>query len=240
MNGRLHVGTSGFAYAAWAPKFYAPGTPPGSLLAAYAAQLAAVELNNTFYQQPRPERIASWLSATPDSFRFAVKAQRGGSMRAFGEAATDTTAWLTRPYGLFGERLGTVLFRVPEPMKRDDSRLASLLAAWPRELPLTLEFQHPSWIDDSVHEALRAHGAALCATDLDDGLPADVRLTGEFIYVRLRRTRYTAEDLDEWARRVSPFLADGRDAFVFFRHDSDGQSALNALDLRERVDRLVR
>ena len=40
--------------------------------------------------------------------------------------------WLTDPYRRFGERLGTVLFRVPDNVKRDDARLAALLAAWPR------------------------------------------------------------------------------------------------------------
>lgn len=239
MSGCLYVGTSGFAYPEWAPKFYAQGTPAGSLLAAYAGRLPAVELNNTFYQQPRPERVSAWLAATAPDFRFAVKAQRGGSMRAFGEAARDTVSWLTRPYRLFGERLGVVLFRVPEPVKRDDERLSHLLGVWPADLPLALEFQHASWRDDAVHELLRRHGAALCATDLDGPPLPDLRLTGSFVYLRLRRSAYEPADIEAWAARLAPFLADGRDAYVFFRHDADGESAVRALELRERVTRLT-
>ena len=103
-----------------------------------------MELNNTFYQQPSATKVAAWLAATPPTFRFSVKAQRGGSFRAFGGAPEPGLPWLTEPYRAFGERLGTVLFRVPDGVQRDDAKLAAFLAAWPRDLPLTLEFQDPS------------------------------------------------------------------------------------------------
>ncbi len=233
--GRLFVGTSGFAYPDWAPRFYPAGTPGAALLGAYARLLPAVELNNTFYQQPRPERIAAWLAATPDGFRFAVKAQRGGSMRALGEAAAETVEWLTAPYRLFGQRLGCVLLRVPDNVARDDARLQVLLGAWPADLPLTLEFQHASWQADEVFDLLRARRAALCATDLDERDPPDLRLTGDLIYLRLRRASYTDADLAAWADRLAAFLADGIDCFVFLRHDEHGASALRATWLRKRL-----
>jgi uncharacterized protein YecE (DUF72 family) len=234
-HGRAYVGTSGFAYADWRPLFYALETKSNSLLPAYAARLNAVELNNTFYQHPKADRIAAWLAQTPTDFRFVVKAQRGGSMRAFGSAATETVAWLSAPYRLFGERLGSVLFRVPEQVARDDERLQLMLDAWPRDLPLTVEFQHASWHVDDVFELLRAHEATLCATDLDDQDPPDLRLTGKTIYLRLRRTQYSHEDLSAWADRIGAFLSDGTDCYVFLRHDETGESALNAVRLREML-----
>jgi uncharacterized protein YecE (DUF72 family) len=242
--GNLYVGTSGFAYPGWAPRFYPPGTRGDALLREYASRLPAVELNNTFYRQPRPEPVSAWLGATPPSFRFAVKAQRGGSMRAFGprardpEALAESIGWLTGPYRLFGQRLGSVLYRIPANVRRDDDRLRALLGAWPDDLPLSLEFQDRSWVDDEVHSLLRDHRAALCATDLDDGPVPDLRLTGAFVYLRLRRQSYDATDLDRWSERLAPFLADGRDAYVFFRHDESGQSALDAEALAARVERL--
>ena len=186
--GTAYVGTSGFAYRDWSPLFYPAGARAGDLLREYASRLTAVELNNTFYQQPRPEKVAAWLAATPVDFRFVVKAQRGGSMRAFGEAAAQTVEWLTGPYRLFGDRLGSVLYRVPENVHRDDERLRSLLAAWPTDMSLTMEFQHGSWHADEVYTLLREHDAGLCATDLDERDQPDLRLTGTFIYLRLRRT----------------------------------------------------
>ena len=234
-RGRLYVGTSGFAYADWAPLFYPAGTKADQLLAEYAARLPAVELNNTFYQQPRPEKVAAWLAATPTDFRFVVKAQRGGSMRAFGVAAQETVAWLTGPYRAFGDRLGCVLYRVPEQIRRDDDRLGALLGAWPADLPLTIEFQHPSWQADEVISLLTNNHAALCATDLDDTPTPDLRRTGGHIYLRLRRTSYSDSELAEWAERLEAFISDGVDSYVFFRHDESGESALRALALRALV-----
>jgi hypothetical protein len=69
--------------------------------------------------------------------------------------------WLTGPYRAFGSRLGTVLFRVPDGVARDDRRLRAALDAWPRDLPVTLEFQDPSWHVDETFASLAAVGAAL-------------------------------------------------------------------------------
>jgi uncharacterized protein YecE (DUF72 family) len=234
-RGAAYVGTSGFAYTDWAPLFYPAGTKSAALLPEYAARLNAVELNNTFYQHPKPERIAAWLAQTPRGFRFVVKAQRGGSMRAFGEAAAQTVGWLTAPYRLFGEQLGAVLFRVPENIHRDIAKLRLMLDAWPRDVPLVAEFQHASWHDDETYGLLRDHGAVLCATDLDDRDVPDLRLTGELIYLRLRRTTYTDDELVTWANRVAAFLDSGADCYVFLRHDAAGESALRAVRLREML-----
>jgi uncharacterized protein YecE (DUF72 family) len=234
-RGRAYIGTSGFAYPDWSPLFYPAGLRARELLSHYSGRLPAVELNNTFYQQPKPDKIAAWLAATPADFRFVVKAQRGGSMRAFGEAAAQTVEWLTAPYRLFGERLGGVLYRVPENMHRDDERLRHLLEAWPADMPIVVEMQNPEWQADEVFELLSSRGATLCATDLDDRDAPDLRLTGRTIYLRLRRSAYSAADLAEWADRLSAFLESGIDCYVFFRHDADGTSALRATELLARL-----
>jgi uncharacterized protein YecE (DUF72 family) len=237
MSGRLHAGTSGFAYPAWAPAFYPAGLRGEDFLRHYAAHLPTCELNGTFYRRPAEAAIRGWLAATPASFRFAVKAQRGGSLRALlGPDPAGSVAWLTEPLGTFGERLGTVLFRVPAEVERTDDRLRALLAAWPAGLPLTVEFQHASWHVDETFALLRERGAVLCATELDaDEEPPTVRVTGRFLYLRLRRAAYAPAELDAWAARVVPFLEAGLDAYVFFRHDETGLAPGWALALAERV-----
>ena len=232
MAGRLLVGTSGFAYPAWSPRFYPAGTRSGELLRYYGSQLDTVELNNTFYRQPRPEAVAAWLAATPDAFRFVVKAQRSGSGRFFGDPASGLE-WLTGPYRAFGERLGAVLFRIPDIAKRDDDKLRRFLGAWPADLPLVVELREPSWEADETVRALADHNAALCITEMpEDDEPPVIRRTSERLYLRLRRHDYTAADLEAWLARLQPFLDAGDDAFVFFRHDEVGRGAELALELR--------
>jgi uncharacterized protein YecE (DUF72 family) len=239
-SGRLFVGTSGFAYPGWAPRFYPEGIKGDRLLAFYASRLPAVELNNTFYQQPSATKVAAWIAATPDDFRFAVKAQRGGSYRALMGSPEPGLPWLTDPYRAFGGRLGTVLFRVPDGVPRDDERLGALLAAWPRDLPLTLEFQDPSWRVDETVAAVRAVGAALCTTDLpDDPAPPTLRRTTDFLYLRLRRHDYPPAELEAWAARIEPFLSAGDDVYTIFRHDDTGRGPELALALASLLGREV-
>lgn len=231
MTGTVHVGTSGFAYPGWIPRFYPAGLRGDALLRHYGTRLSACELNNTYYQQPTAAKVAAWLAATPADFRFAVKAQRGGSYRSLLVDPVASVPWLTAPLRPFGERLGTVLFRVPDNVKRDDARLAAFVAEWPRDLPLTVEFQDASWHDDEVFAMLGAAGAAICATELpEDTQPPTLRRTGSFLYLRLRRHDYTPDELATWALRIEPFVADGLDAYVFFRHDEIGRGGELALE----------
>jgi uncharacterized protein YecE (DUF72 family) len=276
VTGRLLVGTSGFSYPDWTPRFYPEGTRAADRLAAYAARLPAVELNATFRRRPTASAIQGWVRATPPEFRFAVKAQRGSAVRAlFGDPA-ESVAWLTETLPEFGERLGAVLFRVPAEIRRNgpwvsgdtavaDARLAALLAAWPRSVPLVVELQDRSWHVDETFAALRGAGAVLCITELppegDEGAtpeqgeaatpePGDgrapagaaaaperpiVRRTGPFLYLRLRRHDYTADEVHAWAQRIEPFLAAGDDVYAFFRHDPVGRAGELALELRSRL-----
>ena len=254
--GRLLVGTSGFAYPDWTPRFYPAGTRAADRLASYATRLPALELNATFRRRPTPSAIRGWVRATPPEFRFAIKAQRGSAVRALWGSPEESVRWLTEPLPEFGERLGAVLFRVPAEIRRDgpwvggdlavaDARLAALLAAWPREIPLVLELQDRSWHVDETFAALRAVGATLCTTELppegdegaegaEAGEPPMIRRTGSFLYLRLRRHDYDAAGLDAWASRIEPFLSSGDDVYVFFRHDPVGRAGELALELLAR------
>jgi uncharacterized protein YecE (DUF72 family) len=239
--GQLFTGTSGFAYPDWSPRFYAPGTAGRRLLPEYAARLTAVELNNTFYRRPDPATIGRWVAETPVGFRFCPKAQRGAAMRAWSgdsAVASEALSWLASALDLLGDRLGTVLLSVPARMPRNDAALATLLEARPAGLPLAVELPHPSWSDDEVHALLASYDVPLVAADHDAAHEPDLRRIGPCLYLRLRRTHYEAADITRWAERLEPFLADGLDAYVFFRHDADGRSALDAEALLSRARHL--
>ena len=235
----MFAGTSGFAYAGWSPRFYPAGLRAADRLAHYAHRLPACELNGTFYARPTPERLDAWAAAVPDGFRFVVKSQRGGSIRALYASPAESVPWLTEHLPRLGDRLGAVLFRIPSEVARNDARLAGVLAAWPRAVPLVVEAQHPSWHVDETFAALRGAGAVLCTTDLDgQDAPPDIRRTGPCLYLRLRAHDYNEAALDAWARRLIPFLDDGMDAYVMFRHDEDGTSAVRAEGFAARVARV--
>jgi uncharacterized protein YecE (DUF72 family) len=143
--------------------------------------------------------------------------------------------------------LGAVLFRIPAEIRRDgpwtgsdpaagDRALAAVLRAWPRELPLVVELQDPSWHVDETFEAIRAGGATLCATDHPDHDEPTIRRTNGRLYLRLRRHDYDEAALDAWAARLRPFVDAGDEVFVFFRHDPVGRAAELAMAFARRLE----
>jgi uncharacterized protein YecE (DUF72 family) len=213
------------------------GTRGEGLLRHYASRFPAVELNNTFYRRPTPEAVAGWLAATPVDFRFAARAQRSIAAGLATGRPVDL-AWLTDPYRAFGERLGTILVSVPDPIQRADDRLLQMLDGWPADLPLAVELGHSSWHVDEVFALLTTHDAALCITERpEDDEPPFVRRSGRSLYLRLRRHDYSASEIHAWAARIAPFLADGADVLAFFRHDDTGRAPELAAMLAEAVSR---
>jgi uncharacterized protein YecE (DUF72 family) len=75
-------------------------------------------------------------------------------------------------------------------------------------------------------------GVALCIAESDE-LATPMVETAAFGYLRLRRARYTSGALSEWAERLRD--RSWRDAYVFFRHDEEGQAPRDAAALRERL-----
>jgi uncharacterized protein YecE (DUF72 family) len=76
----LRIGTSGWNYPSgrgtWNGIFYPPsrGRSKGfDELAFYAEHFNTVEVNSTFYGQPRPEVCRGWARRTPAGFEFSIK-----------------------------------------------------------------------------------------------------------------------------------------------------------------------
>jgi uncharacterized protein YecE (DUF72 family) len=76
----LRIGTSGWNYPSgkgtWNGIFYPPGRGRRKgfdELAFYAEHFNTVEVNSTFYGQPRPGVCRGWADRTPHGFEFAVK-----------------------------------------------------------------------------------------------------------------------------------------------------------------------
>ncbi len=226
---RAYVGTSGFGYATWAPLFYPAGTKSRDLLREYARRLDSVEINYTFNTLPTEKVLASWSEATPESFRFAVKASR----RITHEGQLRDLEALTRfndRVRALGERLGCVLYQTPPWLKRDEERLREFLGALAhQDVRAAFEFRHESWYAEEVFALLRAHNVALVTAE-GEKAPAPYTVTGEFVYARLRlkEQAYSEESLAQWHERARAAVAEGRDAHLYLYHDETGENALAA------------
>src|ERR1700741_1786155 len=75
-TGKLHVGTSGYAYKPWKGSFYPEKLPDKEMLKFYATQLATGEINYSFYQMPNESVLQGWATNVPEGFQFALKANQ--------------------------------------------------------------------------------------------------------------------------------------------------------------------
>lgn len=177
----VHIGTSGWNYPSgkgtWNGIFYPAtrakrhGTAEFDELRFYADHFDTVEVNTTFYGQPRPEVTAGWVARTPARFTFALKLyQKFTHPKMFREAALkaapgsegtllDLLAEVSRsdiddfragidPITRAG-KLGALLAQFPPsfkstPVSRD--YLTQLLQLF-GDYPLAVELRHRSWSD---------------------------------------------------------------------------------------------
>ena len=214
------AGTSGYSYPAWRGAFYPEGLAPADMLPYYAERLPAVEINNTFYRLPSVKVVTGWREATPAGFRFVIKASRRITHQAKLVDVEDVCSHLASTVAHLEDQLGCVLFQLPPYLRKDAERLDAFLAGWPRELPTAVEFRHASWFDAEVAAILQRHGAALAVAD-GGKLPVPEQLaTTDWLYLRLRRPDYNADDLSAWLERAAATGA--KRGFAFFKHEDEG------------------
>jgi uncharacterized protein YecE (DUF72 family) len=123
--------------------------------------------------------------------------------------------------------------------ERDDARLDYFLGQFPGWVRIAVEFRHPSWVHDEVFRLLeRRHAAYVVMSGA--GLPCVLRATSETVYVRLHGPdpahlyggSYSDDDLAWWAARIGEWDAQGRDIYIYFNNDGDGNAVRNARALR--------
>jgi uncharacterized protein YecE (DUF72 family) len=177
----LRIGTSGWHYpkgaGSWNGIFYPPARkrPKGfDELTYYAEHFDTVEVNTTFYGQPRPEVTRGWASRTPPDFEFSIKLyqkfthpgmfkerlRRGATPIADApDAVLDELAEVNAadldefrrgidPIAELG-KLGALLAQFPASFKngaRERDYVARLLRAF-HGYPVAVELRHKSWSD---------------------------------------------------------------------------------------------
>lgn len=230
----LFAGTSGFAYPSWKPDFYPAKLASKNFLQYYATRLNAVEINYTFRQLPSASTLENWVNATPAGFLFACKAhQRITHILRLKESEFVPVFFKAIDPLRSARRLGPVLFQLPPNMKSDAALLAAFLEKLPGDVLCAFEFRNPSWMNDQVYGLLEKHRAALCLAESEKFEVPHV-ITAGFVYVRLRKPDYSVEDRAEIRGRVDKLLGDGRDVYVFFKHEETPAGAMYAEELLKR------
>lgn len=226
---RLLAGASGYSFKEWKGGFYPADIKPEAMLGWYAERLPSVEINNTFYRMPSAGVLDNWARATPEGFRFAIKASRRIThlARLKPETAGDSVDYLYRNLAALGSKRGPVLFQLPPTLKKDLSRLHAFLRLLPGGHHAAFEFRNASWLDDEVYGALESAGAALCLSEREDEAPPPLVETAPWGYVRLRLETYSDQDLRRWAEKLA--ATSWREVYAYFMHEPTAPAYAQAL-----------
>ncbi len=178
--------------------FYPPRLANRDQLPFYARHFNAVEIDASFYRVPAPRTVDRWVAATPDTFRFALKAPRtlthkGRLDLAHPEAHADWNAFL-QVLPLFRHKLAAVLLQLgPWITYLEFDKLRRVLDTLRPGTPVAIEFRHTTWNRPDVNEELRQRAAVRAWVDqyndsgrgVDGTEPDLFAPTGPFRYVRL-------------------------------------------------------
>lgn len=236
------IGTSGYAYPSWGEgAFYPPGLREKGWLEYYATRFSTVELNITFYRLPRESVFTGWHRRTPKAFTFAVKGSRFITHVKRLEDPAEPLKFFFERAGIFKEKLGAVLWQLPPRFHYNRKTFLAFLTALGRyEARNAFEVRDKTWLTEEVFDALRDHGMVLCHHDWP-GLPVTSPDDFPFLYIRrhgptsLYHGSYSSRQLKGDAKKVSRWMTEGKNVFVYFNNTSTVDAVRNALGLRKLI-----
>ncbi|HSP06906.1 MAG TPA: DUF72 domain-containing protein [Acidobacteriota bacterium] len=212
---RILVGTSGFSYKEWKGIFYPDDLPAKKYLPFYAQHFHTTEINNTFYRIPSVKTTSEWFGEVPDDFSFTLKlSQKITHIRRLKNADQEMQWFLEGATGL-KNKLGPVLVQLPPNMKKDLALLEAFASRYCHEAKLAFEFRHDSWFGDDTYDLLRKYHCAFGVVEAEEGDAIRV-VTGNFVYMRLRKGEYSREETEDWAGWIR---GQKTDVYCYLKHD---------------------
>lgn len=272
----LRIGTSGWNYptgkGTWNGIFYPlPDDRQHGFdeLRFYADRFNTVEVNSTFYGQPRANVTLGWAKRTPAGFEFAVKMFQKFTHPGLAiEPGPVTQSDVDRfkggidPLAAAG-KLGPLLIQFPSTFQRTPEAMAYL--AWLLKAfagyPLAVELRHRSWSDaPDTATLLGEHRAAWVLID-EPKFSTSIRqdLIGrpsDLYYLRLHGRNaaqwwdhaesedrynycYSPAELEPIAEKVRDARAMVKKMYLFLNNHFSAQSVANATTLKKMLDEPV-
>lgn len=214
--GKIRIGISGWSYKEWKGGFYPDDLSDDDQLEFAARAFDTIEINGTFYSLTDPATCRRWREATPRDFQYAVKGSRYITHNLRLKDARGALANFFASGVLeLGDRLGPILWQLPENFRFDAGRVESFLEMLPRDtesaadlardhddrvedvsygpgerhlMRHALEIRHDSFLRSDTARIARRQGVALCSSHSSEW-PYVEETTAGFVYLRLHGPR---------------------------------------------------
>jgi uncharacterized protein YecE (DUF72 family) len=231
---QLKIGCSGYYYPEWKGKFYPDGLGTSKWLNYYSTIFNSVELNGTFYRQPKVENLKKYARMTPADFRFSAKASRYIThvlkLKDAKPFVNEFSALLEK--GL-EEKFDKLLFQLPSTFQYSEENMNRIINTIPFSSSNVVEFRHISWWNETVFNHFRESKIIFCNVDYP-GLQPDFISTGDEFYLRLHGTpelfksSYSPEQLKKIAGAIPKTMSSCN---IFFNNTAGNAAYKNAAEL---------
>lgn len=212
----------------------------------YSRQFNSVELNATFYRIFPADQFANWYEKTPKGFKFFPKLnQEISHWKRLQETKEVVENYLYNASNL-KEKLGTVFLQMHDNFApKDFDRVVAFIEAWPKEIPLAVEFRHTKWYNDNdvaneLYQLLEANNISNIIVDTAGRRDLlHMRLTNATAFVRYVGANHTSDysRLDDWIERLKDWKEQGVKEVDFFIHQNiEKESPLLAAYFIEKLN----
>lgn len=246
MKTQLYIGTSGWHYPHWLGLFYPPEIKGYNELRFHAEHFNTVENNSSFYRIAKASTYQTWFRMTPAHYKFSIKLNKlitHTHRLELNDEVREKVHYILTSTQVLQDKLGAIVIQLPPSFRYDVGKLASFLAFFTAEIQVqtyqfnvAIEFRHKGWFIDDVYALLQQYNVALVAGQ-SSRYPEVRHLTADFAYIRMHgptklfASKYSTEQLAEWAAYIRGISPQVKQVYVYFNNDFYGYALDNAKEL---------
>lgn len=207
--------------------FYPRGTKDE--LGYYSRQFNSIELNATFYRLFPKDQFEKWYEKVPADFKFFPKVTQNIShLKRLINAPELLPEYLDHTL-LLKEKLGCIFLQMHNNFQpKNWDRVEKFVAAWPKEVPLAIEFRHTDWFNEEpvaqkLYHLLETNDIANVLVDTAGRRDImHMRMTNSEAFIRFVGANHPTdyERLDDWVARLGDWIEEGISKIDFFIHQN--------------------
>ncbi len=242
----MYIGTSGWHYNDWIGRFYPPDVTGYYELQFHSQQFNTVENNSSFYRIAKESTYKTWDRMTPASYKFSVKLNKfvtHESKLELNDEVRQKVDYTLAATQVLKTKLGAIVIQLPPSFKYDLVKLERFLAffrdrvnAYEHKWDVAIEFRNRYWFVGDVYTVLKQYNVALVAAQ-SSRYPEVRQITADIAYIRMHgpeklfASKYSTDQLEDWARYIASISSQVKRVYVYFNNDFYGYAIENAKEL---------
>jgi uncharacterized protein YecE (DUF72 family) len=248
MKSTIYIGTSGWHYNDWIGTFYPPEITGYNELRYLAERYNTVENNSSFYRIAGESTYKTWVRMAPEHFKFSMKLNKlitHANKLELTDEVQEKVRHILATTQVLKEKLGAIVIQLPPSYKAELGKLETFLQFFTAEVAnmeyqfdIAIEFRNKYWFTKEMYALLKKYNVALVAAQ-SSRYPGVREVTADIAYIRLHgpkelfASKYTIEQLQEWADYIKKISKKVKRIYVYFNNDYFGYALVNAKELAE-------